>query len=71
MIDRERKSMESISNEVHAFLTALSPAQAKALRAQFEAVGPVAAQQEARGRVTSLTPLIAPLQSVRASRRIS
>ena len=48
MINRERKSVESIRKEVHTFLAALSPEQAKALRARFgmKATDPVVANEE-------------------------
>ncbi len=35
MMAQERKSAESIRKEVHTLLAALTPAQAKALRARF------------------------------------
>ena len=48
MIVEERKSVESIRKEVHTLLAALTPAQAKALRARFgiKTMDPVAAEEE-------------------------
>jgi DNA-directed RNA polymerase sigma subunit (sigma70/sigma32) len=63
MID---KSAESIRNDLHAFLTALTPAQAKALRARFgmEPLDPVAADDE-----TTLHALARELAALKKKKR--
>jgi len=46
--EEERKSVEAVRKEVHSLLAALTPAQAKALRARFgiKTMEPGAAEEE-------------------------